>query len=687
MADNIRVTGKSDSRQVIYTPGVKPEITWIAPVALSSETEKPEFQLSATIKTKSQVNKAALFINGTELTTGGKPKLSQKNTQEYIYDNVIQLRPGENKIRLSASAGTESVESEERVITYNVPVLPEMSWKNPAPDNSQVNRPSADLKIEIRSKDALKSLSVYLNGKAIENINLQNSVRKENDYFVLENAIPVGPGENSVYVTAANNAGVTRSEVRNIKYVIPPEPSVAANTVAVRPSENNDKKAVEIKDEKVSEPKQVVDATPSPPVLYWVSPSAEKNNINENNARIKARINATGRMQSVLLYVNGIATEMINQLTPSGNENEYLLERLINLNPGENSIYFVATNAGGATRSEMRYLTNPPTSPPVITWAIPSETKVSVNKEVIMIEVCIKSASELKSAMIYVNGIPQVSEMVFQAPQQGDCNYRLIKPIILKDGKNSLIVNATNFAGSNNSDPREILYQTTLIAEKRLALVFGNSDYMNGTSLKNPANDANLIEGTLKTLGFEVIKRLNAKKSEMEQAIREFSERLPEYNVALFYYAGHGMNVDGMNYLLPTDAVLNKKSDCQWEAIEVNKIVAQFEQVPENINIIILDACRNNPYKSWVRGGEQGFKMLSPVSGTLISYATAEGATAADGAGLNGPFTEELVKQMVIPQSIFEVFINTGNQVRKRTNNMQQPTYQVNLTGNFWFKK
>jgi hypothetical protein len=377
----------------------------------------------------------------------------------------------------------------------------------------------------------------------------------------------------------------------------------------------------------------------------------------------------------------------MNDLTPSSSQDEYVLEKLVSLNPGENNLYMVATNSGGTTKSDLRYLTNPPTNPPVISWAIPLETKTIVSSEVVMIEVCIKSATDLKSAMIYVNGIPQVTEMMFASPQQGDCNYRLVKPVILREGKNSLIVNATNFAGSNNSESREILYQTTLIAEKRLALVFGNSDYGNSGTLKNPVNDANLIEGTLKTLGFEVIKKLNAKKIEMEQAIREFSEKLPEYNVALFYYAGHGMNVEGSNYLLPTDAVLNKKSDCQWEAIEVNKIIAQFEQVPENINIIILDACRNNPFKSWVRGGEQGFKMLNPVSGTFISYATAEGATAADGSGLNGPFTEELVRQMVVPQSIFEVFMNTGNQVRKRTNNTQQPTYQVNLSGNFWFKK
>jgi uncharacterized caspase-like protein len=304
----------------------------------------------------------------------------------------------------------------------------------------------------------------------------------------------------------------------------------------------------------------------------------------------------------------------------------------------------------------------------------------------IIVEACIKSSTALKEAQIYVNGAHWASETIFPALQSGDCNYRFTKSVLLKEGDNNVIINAINLAGSESSERRTIRFQKG-IEEKRLALVMGNSEYGNTLTLKNPEHDANLIEGTLKTLGFEVIKRLNAKKVEMEQAIREFSEKLPEYNVALFYYAGHGIQVGGENYLIPTDAVLDKESDCQWEAVQVNTIVRQFEQVPENINIIILDACRDNPFKSWSRGAPQGFKMLNTVSGTFVSFATAEGTTAADGEGLNGPFTEELAKQMVIPQSIFNVFVNTRNQVMKRTNNKQQPEERNKLTGDFWFKK
>ncbi len=388
-----------------------------------------------------------------------------------------------------------------------------------------------------------------------------------------------------------------------------------------------------------------------------------------------------------MVNVNGASSEEVNQIIPTGSGGEYMVEKTINLQPGENKIFLLATNSIETTRSEERILTNPPASPPVISWTIPADPNPTVvSSDLVVIEACIKSTTELKLVQIFVDGVPQSSKMVFQATQSGDCNYILTESVNLKVGDNNIRINATNAASSEWSEVRKIRYQTS-VAERRLALVFGNSDYQSTLTLKNPVNDANLIEGTLKILGFDVIKSLNAKKADMEKAIREFSDKLPEYNVALFYYAGHGIHVNGENYLIPTDANLNKETDCQWDAISVNTIIKQFETVPENINIIILDACRDNPYKSWSRGAPQGFKMLNTVSGTFVAFATAEDATAADGEGLHGPFTEELVKQMVIPQSIFNVFIQTRNQVMKRTNNRQQPTNSYNLSGDFWFKR
>ena len=195
------------------------------------------------------------------------------------------------------------------------------------------------------------------------------------------------------------------------------------------------------------------------------------------------------------------------------------------------------------------------------------------------------------------------------------------------------------------------------------------------------------MEGTLKELGFEVIKRLNATKDQMMSAIREFDEKLPDYSIALFYYAGHGIQVDGKNYVIPTDAVLEKPGDCKYEAIDVSFIVEEFGRYQDNTNILILDACRKNPFSSWTRNGEAGFKIMNFSSGTIVAFATSEGATAADGKGLNGLYTQELVKQMLIPQPLSTVFMNTRVQVRKLSNNQQVPSEINMLNGEFFFKK
>jgi uncharacterized caspase-like protein len=257
---------------------------------------------------------------------------------------------------------------------------------------------------------------------------------------------------------------------------------------------------------------------------------------------------------------------------------------------------------------------------------------------------------------------------------------------VLKQGDNSIFLIATNVAGSTTSEKRTIKL-TTEVTEKRLALVFGNSNYEGKTPLRNPVNDANLMEGTLKELGFEVIKTLDAGKDEMTNAIREFNEKLPDYNVALFYYAGHGNQVDGKNYIIPVDAKLEKPGDCKYEAIDVNFIVEEFERYPDNTNIVILDACRDNPFASWTRGGEMGFRAMNFTSGTVVAYATSIGATAADGKSANGLYTQELVKQMMIPQSINDVFMNTRMQVKKLSGNTQVPTEDNRLVGHFYFKK
>ncbi len=222
-------------------------------------------------------------------------------------------------------------------------------------------------------------------------------------------------------------------------------------------------------------------------------------------------------------------------------------------------------------------------------------------------------------------------------------------------------------------------------SEKRLALVIGNSAYTGAGTLKNPVNDANLMAKTLQELDFTVIKRTNATRTEMAAAVAEFWSKLGQFNVALFYFAGHGVQVNGVNYLIPVDAKIENKDMVAFEAISVNDVSAKFEEYGENINILILDACRNNPFRSWARGGDRGFRAMNPASGTLIAFATSEGSTAADGKGENGLFTEQLVKQLKQPVPIEKVFKLTRVEVEKESDGQQSPQEWSKLKGDFYF--
>ena len=346
----------------------------------------------------------------------------------------------------------------------------------------------------------------------------------------------------------------------------------------------------------------------------------------------------------------------------------------------------MATNFEGAAKSDIRYFSNPPANPPVVTWGNPVNDNVIVMSDNIAIEVFIKSSTELRSAKILVNGNPQEESSIFQASGNDGSEFKWQRNVILKKGDNSIYIIATNIAGSTTSEKRTVKYETA-VEEKKIALIMGNADYGEKVSLKNPVNDANLMEATLKELGFDVIKSTNADLSHMREAVREFSRRLSDYNVGLFNYAGHGIQVDGMNYLIPTDAILAEPADCKFEAMAVDFITEEFGKYPDNVNIVILDACRDNPYRSWSRGGATGFKVMNPTSGTIISFATAAGSTALDGTGGNGLFTEELVKQMLVPQPIESVFKKTRVEVKKRSKDLQVPMEWTNLNGEFYFKR
>ncbi|MGA1600639.1 MAG: caspase family protein, partial [bacterium] len=171
-------------------------------------------------------------------------------------------------------------------------------------------------------------------------------------------------------------------------------------------------------------------------------------------------------------------------------------------------------------------------------------------------------------------------------------------------------------------------------ASKRLALVIGNSDYQYTSPLRNPANDARAMSQTLQELGFEVTALVDADQRQMEEATRQFGKDLRDQKgVGLFYYAGHGIQVDGENYLLPVDINPSNEIDVRYDAFPVGKLLGQMQVAENGMNIVVLDACRNNPFKRSFRTASRGLAQVVAPTGTFISYATAPGSVAADGEG------------------------------------------------------
>jgi uncharacterized caspase-like protein len=229
--------------------------------------------------------------------------------------------------------------------------------------------------------------------------------------------------------------------------------------------------------------------------------------------------------------------------------------------------------------------------------------------------------------------------------------------------------------------------------ERRIALVIGNGNYQNAGKLRNPINDANSMALELESLGFKVMKYRDLTLVEMKKAVDSFGRVLDNYDVSLFFYAGHGIQVNGNNYLLPIDAKIDSKNDVEYNGIEAGRVLAKMEDAKCQTNIIILDACRNNPFeRSWKRGvkisGGSGLAFMNAPSGSLIAYATAPGSTAADGEeGTNGVYTSALLKHMKTPNiTIEEMFKRVRVTVEQRTNKKQISWESTSLKGNFFFK-
>lgn len=344
--------------------------------------------------------------------------------------------------------------------------------------------------------------------------------------------------------------------------------------------------------------------------------------------------------------------------------------------------------------SDWVYLKKQAVTIPVITWKTPQPKQVTEHKLTTSVTVHVSSGDAATQVQFFANG-KELNRQTrgFKRVNNGT-EFSDVIPLVA--GPNEIHVKATNAAGSVTSESRVIIYQPETSApgvaskgmpgQKRLALIVANGNYRQ-YKLTNPSNDGRAVKQQLERLGFEVTLKENLSRRDLDQTLDAFMEALGTHNVGLFYYAGHGLMVSGETFLQPIDAEPKTEPDVSYACYPLRQIIEKMAYAnPKGANLVFWDACRNNPYRSWHRGGgERMFPPVNPAVGTMIVYATEPGKQAYDGDQENGLFTSELVKHISEPDVDVIELVNRIDQGLEDRGFQQPPYYEGRLKGRFIF--
>jgi hypothetical protein len=228
---------------------------------------------------------------------------------------------------------------------------------------------------------------------------------------------------------------------------------------------------------------------------------------------------------------------------------------------------------------------------------------------------------------------------------------------------------------------------TSSVHAGRVALVIGNNRYVHGAALENPVNDARAVKLALEKTGFDVVMGTDLGHEAMEKVVLDFSNRAKKAEAALFYYAGHGLELAGSNYLVPVDANVEAEWQVKHRTLALDGVLGGMREADAKVRIVILDCCRDNPLgRSWKRSAGRGLAAPEVPDGMVVVYAAGQGQVAVDGDGANSPFTQALVKHLSEPGlEIEQVFKRVGQSVVADTGGRQRPALYQNFYGSFVF--
>ena len=250
------------------------------------------------------------------------------------------------------------------------------------------------------------------------------------------------------------------------------------------------------------------------------------------------------------------------------------------------------------------------------------------------------------------------------------------------------VSNSTTKLSPDTSEQRDFTVASAnqnVQSDSRVALVIGNSTYAKVTPLSNPTHDADDMAAQLRKIGFDVVKYNNVKIQQIGTVLSEFRSKLKPGSAALVFYAGHGMQIKGENYFPVIDADIHTEEDVPNQSISLRQITGILEDSKTRLNLVFLDACRNNPYTRGFRSVEGGLARVTAPSGTLISYATRPGSVAADGDGRNGLYTSKLLRHMTSQREIELTLKDVLSEVKTSSKGKQEPWIEGAIEGNFCF--
>ncbi|CAH0995950.1 hypothetical protein EMA8858_02078 [Emticicia aquatica] len=371
----------------------------------------------------------------------------------------------------------------------------------------------------------------------------------------------------------------------------------------------------------------------------------------------------------------------------------------LSINPNDNfskqNLAYISNKCNNTTQNPTNNVVK--VAAPSISWIYPKEESVETSENVFTVKACVNS-SEKPDMQLYVQGIDVASrDFVIVPTKQPDCPYRFEKQVTLPTNASSVSLKfiAKNSGGSSES--KRTVYKTKssnpMAVEKRIALLIGNANYK-VKPLSNTLNDIDDMAAKLESMNFKVVKYKNLTYESMSLAFIKFGKELADYDVGMFFYAGHGLqNGSGTNYLVPVDAEpIRTEQDFNKYCVEVDDLFGQMKKANSKVNIIILDACRDNPLdtRSFTRGtGTRGLSApMERPQGSFVFYAAQANQTALEGNGeRNGVFTGELLKVIDKPNlKLEDVVKETSKAVRQKTNDQQKPSWYSEFDGDFYFK-